>query len=119
MIDLAEWVDEESDPGRHAFRAAVQLVIRSIALSTTLSPVMIMKGGVLLAIRYGSSRFTRDIDFSTWRRIQDIDLPALIAEVEGALLPVSVDNEYGLAIRLQSHEVKPSKRPRYRFRPCR
>ena len=115
MIDLPAWVAAEPQPERRAFRQAVQLVLRAIAQSPTLAPVMIMKGGVLLAIRYQSSRFTTDIDFSTPRRFQDVHLPTLIASVEEALAPVSADNEHGLALRLQSHEVNPPRRPEVNF----
>ena len=115
LIDLPAWVAAEPQPERRAFRQAVQLVLRAIAQSPTLAPVMIMKGGVLLAIRYQSSRFTTDIDFSTPRRFQDVHLPTLIASIEKALAPVSADNEHGLALRLQSHEVKPPHRPEVNF----
>jgi predicted nucleotidyltransferase component of viral defense system len=115
LIDLPAWVDAEQQPERLALRQAVRLVLRAIALSPTLAPIMIMKGGVLLAIRYQSSRFTTDIDFSTRRRFQDVHLPTLLASVEEALAPVSADNEYGLALRLQSHEIKPPHRPEVNF----
>jgi predicted nucleotidyltransferase component of viral defense system len=115
LIDLPAWVAAETQPERRAFRQAVQLVLRAIAQSPTLSPFMIMKGGVLLAIRYQSSRFTTDIDFSTPRRFQDVHLPTFIASIEDALAPVSSDNEHGLALRLQSHEVKPPHRPEASF----
>jgi predicted nucleotidyltransferase component of viral defense system len=107
LIDLAGWVAEEIDPERRAFRQAVQLVLRGIAQSPALSPIMIMKGGVLLAIRYRSTRFTRDIDFSTPRHINEVDVPQFLAAVEEALATVSADNEYGLALRLQRKEVRP------------
>ena len=115
MIDLQAWVDAEEQPDRKPFRQAVQLVLRAIARSPTLSPIMIMKGGVLLALRYRSSRFTRDIDFSTSRTIQNVDVPALLATVEEALAPISADNEHGLALRLQSHEIRPPNRPDMTF----
>lgn len=115
MIDLDAWVGEELDPKRRAFRSAVQLVLRSIANSPALGPAMIMKGGVLLAIRYGSGRFTKDIDFSTSDRIQDVDLDAFLTEMSEAIRSVSADNEYGLAIRLQSHEIKPPNNPTMSF----
>ena len=76
---------------------------------------MIMKGGILLAIRYRSTRYTRDIDFSTSRRFQLQEVPRLLQAVESALAPVSADNEYGLALRLQSHVIKPPPRPDISF----
>ena len=114
-IDLTAWVDEELRPDRKVFRQAVQLVLRAIAQSPNLSAVMIMKGGLLLAVRYHSSRFTRDIDFSTSKRLQEVDLPALLAMIAEALAPVSADNEHAIALRLQSHEIKPPHRPGVNF----
>lgn len=114
-IDLTAWVDEELRPDRKAFRQAVQLVLRAIAQSPNLSAVMIMKGGLLLAVRYHSSRFTRDIDFSTSKRLQEVDLQALLAMIAEALAPVSADNEHAIALRLQSYEIKPPHRPGVNF----
>lgn len=110
-IDLGAWVDAETDPQRREFRQAVRLILRAVANSNDLAPLMVMKGGILLAIRYKSARFTKDVDFSTQRRLQEVHLPALIAEIEAALGPVSSDNEYGLAIGLQSHAINPKNRP--------
>eukprot|EP01136_Pigoraptor_vietnamica_P037468 Opistho-1_new@105449 len=70
---------------------------------------MVMKGGILLAIRYQSSRFTKDVDFSTQQKLQDVDIPTFIAQVKQALELVSIDNDYGLAIALQSHALNPKK----------
>ena len=114
-IDLPLWVESEDDPQRKIFRQSVHLILRDIAQSTTLSPLMVMKGGILLAIRYNSPRFTKDIDFSTSRKIQDVAIPALLADLQDALAPVSADNEYGLALAIQSHEIKPSNRPNVSF----
>lgn len=115
VIDLAAWVDEELRPDRKGFRQAVQLVLRAIAQSPSLSAIMIMKGGLLLAIRYHSSRFTRDIDFSTSKRLQEFDVPMLLTGIGEALASVSADNEYAMALRLQSHEIKPPNRPGVNF----
>jgi len=115
LIDLAAWVEAEADPARRTFRQAIQLVLRAIAQAPDLAPLMIMKGGVLLAIRYGSSRFTRDIDFSTSRRVQEVDIDGLLSAIKDALAPVSAENEYGVALRLQSHELKPPASPSVNF----
>ena len=114
-IDLTAWVDEELLPERKSLRQAVQLVLRAIAQSPNLSAIMIMKGGLLLALRYHSSRFTRDIDFSTSKRLQEFDVPMLLTGIAEALASVSADNEHAMALRLQSHEIKPPNRPEVNF----
>ena len=60
MLDLPRWIEDASDARQRRFREATQLVLRAIARSSDLAPVMIMKGGVLLAIRLGyASRTNR------------------------------------------------------------
>lgn len=114
-INLAEWAAEETDPARKSFRQAVHLILRAIATSEVLSPFMIMKGGILLAIRYHSSRFTKDVDFSTTTPIQQVDIPLLLQKFENSLHPISATNEYGLALSLQSHKIKPPNSPAVSF----
>lgn len=115
QIRLAEWAAEETDPTRRSFRQAMHLILRAIATSEALSPFMIMKGGILLAIRYHSSRFTKDVDFSTTTPMQQVDVPLLLQNIEKSLLLASTDNEYGLALILQSHKINPSNRPEAYF----
>lgn len=69
--------------------------------------MMIMKGGVLLAIRYGSERFTKDVDFSTRETLRDAELQEYLDTLRSALQNVSFDNEYGLALQLQSKKMNP------------
>lgn len=114
QIDLAGWVESERDPSRRQFRQGVHLVLRAVA-NSVLAPQMVMKGGILLAIRYQSERFTKDVDFSTRQRVQDVHIPSLVNSIEQALAPVSADNEYGLALGLQSYELKPPDRPELSF----
>lgn len=114
-IKLAEWAAAETDPARKSFRQAMHLILRAIATSEALSPFMIMKGGILLAIRYHSSRFTKDVDFSTSRHLQQVDVPVLLKNVESSLFPISAENEYGLALSLQSHKINPPNRPEVSF----
>ena len=114
-IDLNAWTDAESDPQRQIFRQAVHLILRGIAQSEELSPIMVMKGGILLAVHYESQRFTTDIDFSTSQRYQEIEVERLLEMMRAALDPVDADNEYGLALRLQSYEIKPPNRPNVSF----
>lgn len=114
-IKLAEWAAKETDPARRSFRQAMHLILRAIATSQALSPFMIMKGGILLAIRYHSSRFTKDVDFSTPTPIQEVDVPLLLKDIERSLLAISAENEYGLALSLQSHKINPPNRPDVSF----
>lgn len=114
-IKLEEWAASEADLTRREFRQAIHLILRAIAQDRSLAPLMIMKGGILLAIRYKSSRFTTDVDFSTPHQLQEIDLQSLLTDVQQALVPVSAENDYGLALALQSHKINPPNRPDVSF----
>lgn len=107
VIDLERWVSAETDPARKTFRQAVHLVLRAIANSHRLAPLMLMKGGSLLAIRYNSQRFTKDIDFSTTQVFSETEAEIFLEDLEEALISADADNEYGLALRIQSTELKP------------
>jgi predicted nucleotidyltransferase component of viral defense system len=70
---------------------------------------MIMKGGMLMAIRYNSTRFTKDADFSTEERYLQGDEKALLAEL---IKRIEVANEslpYDTICRYQRSEIRPSK----------
>ena len=63
-LDIPAWVAKASANKRN-FREAVHIILTAIGQSTALRTKMIMKGGMLMALRYESSRFTKDADFST------------------------------------------------------
>lgn len=107
LIDLNRWVDAEPDPSRKTFRQATHLLLRAIANSHRLAPLMVMKGGTLLAIRYNSPRFTKDIDFSTTNVFADSEVPIFLEDLSEALIDANADNEYGLMLKVQSHALKP------------
>lgn len=64
-VDMEAWVQQAPDKPQRGFREAVHIILESIGRSQHLHARMVMKGGLLMAIRYDSSRYTRDIDFST------------------------------------------------------
>src|SRR3546814_6229251 len=63
-VNIEAWV-EAAPEGQQRFREAVHIILDSIGHSQNLQAKMVMKGGLLMAIRYDSSRFTKDLDFST------------------------------------------------------
>lgn len=102
---LHEWVASAA-PEYLAQYQAMHTVIHAIASSPTLSPKMIMKGGVLLGVYYGSPRFTRDIDFSTADQYRDENKDAFKAALNEALTDAVNALGYNLDCRVQ--QCKPS-----------
>ena len=103
---IEEWI-AEAPADRVAFRQAVHIVLQAIAESEYLKPRMIMKGGILLGLRYRSSRFTEDIDFSTSMRLADIDKETFREELNEALQVTSAELPYQVTCAVQSLSIQP------------
>lgn len=98
-FDIKEWVNQNSD--YLAFRQAVHIILTAIAGTAYLQANMIMKGGILLALSYSSSRFTKDIDFSTSTKRPDFNLDDFRHQLEDSLVNSVESLSYGLDCRVQ------------------
>lgn len=105
-IDLAAWVGE-APAGREEFRQAVHLILTAITGHPLLRKTMVMKGGILMALRYQSTRFTTDIDFSTSLLPAELDGENVRDALAEGLALVTADSEYGLDCRIQRYRVNP------------
>lgn len=103
---IEDWV-EQSPKDRLEFRQAVHIILHAISSSSYLQPKMVMKGGMLLGIRYQSSRFTEDIDFSTAEKLADIDVNEFKEELEEALQVAGDELSYNVRCKVQSLKIQP------------
>lgn len=106
-LDLSSWVARAADDKRH-FREAVHIILSAIGTSRALRTKMVMKGGMLMAIRYGSSRFTRDADFSTRDRYAKGDETGLLAEFDAQMVLANEQFSYDVTCRRQKAEIRPA-----------
>ena len=58
-IKIQDWINQSAE--RVPFRQAVHTILVAITRSDNLRTNMIMKGGILLALGYESTRYTKDI----------------------------------------------------------
>ncbi|WP_431113377.1 nucleotidyl transferase AbiEii/AbiGii toxin family protein [Variovorax paradoxus] len=105
-VDIEAWVTG-APVGQRGFREAVHTILDSIGHSQHLQAKMVMKGGLLLAIRYDSSRYTRDLDFSTSDKYTTESAEAVLSDIRDGLLAAEERLPYGTACRLQSYKVEP------------
>lgn len=105
-LNLQAWVDAAPEDKRQ-FRQAVHLVLLAIGTSVNLRAQMVMKGGMLMAIRYNSVRFTRDADFSTRDLYQVGDEQAIVKDLCRELDLVNADSDYDTICLLQTAKLKP------------
>lgn len=106
-VDIDAWVNSaQSNLAEHAVRRVMRFVLMSVANSPWLKSKMVIKGGVLLALGYGTARHTKDLDFSTHRKIQEEDTGAILEELTKALAAQRA-RDSSILCRVQSHELKP------------
>lgn len=103
---IDDWI-ASAPADRVTFRQAVHIVLQAVASSDYLQPRMIMKGGMLMGLRYQSSRFTEDIDFSTSLRYADIDEVKFREELEESLQVASDELPYQVSCAVQSITIQP------------
>lgn len=107
---LRAWVMGAPSEDQREFREVVHVVLHAISTSTYLQPQMLMKGGVLMSIRYGTGRFTRDVDFSTAGHYRDFEAhqEKFLEELSSALQGSSVAADYQQDCRVQSVDLQPN-----------
>lgn len=114
--DIKDWVEDASTATNQAFRQAVHTILSAIASDRNLKANMILKGGILLAIRYKSHRFTKDIDFSTERkRGAEITEEEIRKSLDSSLVQMVDELDYGLDCLVQSSKLEPSNDPKYTY----
>ena len=104
---IQDWINQSTE--RVPFRQAVHTILVAITRSDALKTNMIMKGGILLALGYESTRYTKDIDFSTAKTLKEFELETFIQELQSALVDAVESLDYGLDCRVQSYKQKPPK----------
>lgn len=105
-VEIEAWV-AQAPQGQQGFREAVHTILDAIGHSQSLSAKMVMKGGLLMAIRYDSSRYTRDLDFSTKDKYTSESADVLLAELQEGLVTAENRLPYDTLCRLQSHKIQP------------
>lgn len=106
LTDIPDWVSR-SGAGERNFRSAVHTILHAIASDPVLSRKLYMKGGILMALRYESPRFTTDIDFSTPEAFEPSHKDEVERLLSKQLSAASEELPYDLECRLQSIRIKP------------
>lgn len=64
-IDMAAWVNlAAADPLKLRDRQVTEIVLTAIGITPALSEGLVLKGGILMSLAFGSARQTGDIDFT-------------------------------------------------------
>jgi predicted nucleotidyltransferase component of viral defense system len=107
-VNIEAWVNESQDASVREFRQAVHTVLTAISDSAELRDSMIVKGAILISVRFHGLRFTKDIDFSTSEKYIMFNEDNFLRELAHKLA-LSVETlNYGLDCRIQRHELRPN-----------
>jgi predicted nucleotidyltransferase component of viral defense system len=112
-FDIKDWVEDAptTRSNEKELRQAVHTILSAIASDSDLKANMILKGGILLAIRYKSHRFTKDIDFSTERPLGgEITEDGIRQSLDSSLVQMVEELDYDLDCRVQSSKLQPKDR---------
>ncbi|WP_323816501.1 nucleotidyl transferase AbiEii/AbiGii toxin family protein [Cellvibrio sp. NN19] len=110
-IKISQWVQSADNDENKEFRAAVHTILSAISAEKELKANMVLKGGILLAIRYQSHRFTKDIDLSTAQTLKDIQPENIAAALDRGLANMVEILDYDLDCRVQAHKLQPANQP--------
>lgn len=103
-----DWIRAAHDnPAEERVRRVMRIILYAVANSPFLKSRMVIKGGVLLALKYGTHRHTRDLDFSTENRVQQEDTDAILEELGRALGNAARTVDPEIRCRVQSHKMQP------------
>ena len=104
---MVAWVAAAPDASTRELRMAVHTILAAVSRAPTLPDLMVLKGGILLALEYQGDRFTRDIDFSTAKTVPEMSVDSVVEELAAALRLQVQMLDYGLDCRIQGHALKP------------
>jgi len=113
--NIRDWVNDVPEGDQRQFREAIHIILSGIANQPALKSSMVIKGGILLAIRYNSHRYTRDIDFSTNQMLGDINKDEIANRLNKSIAIMGESLDYDLECKIQSCKVQPANKSDTQF----
>lgn len=107
-VDLAAWVNEaRADPVKFRARQVTEILLHAVGLSPILRASLVLKGGTLMSLAFGSPRTTQDVDFTA--AADPDDLPDHLRDaLDTALRRATAELGYvDLLCRVQSFKYQP------------
>lgn len=106
ICNLDVWIDEAPE-NRREFRQAICLILVAVSQDPKLRSLMVIKGGILMGIRYRSDRYTTDLDFSAIHHREQFDTEGFELALKRSLAMASAASDNGLDCRVQSYRFNP------------
>ena len=104
-MDINKWVASYKGEEDKRFRKAMHLVLLAISRDKNASHHLVLKGGIVMSLVYGGTRYTSDLDASSILSIDELTPERLERDLSRNLVAAELDVGYGLAFKI--HSVKP------------
>lgn len=115
MKNIEEWIDSAEDNNQKAFRQVIHLILLAISRDESLSQTLIIKGGIVLSLAYGSDRYTTDLDLSSLDNMEKLSKEDLETKLSKSIKAVVALSEYKLELAVQSIKYLPKDPTKVKF----
>lgn len=107
-VDVRAWVEAaRANAPQYRDRQVTEIVLTTIGIAPNLKDTLVLKGGTLMALAFGSERLSADIDFTA--RVEPHGFEERLVEDLNELMPITAIKlgYLDLICRVQSVERKP------------
>lgn len=115
MKNIEEWINRAENHDQKVFRQVIHLILLAISRDDSLSQTLIIKGGIVLSLAYGSDRYTTDLDLSSLDNMEKLSKEDLEAKLSKNIKAVVALSDYKLELIVQSIKYLPKDPTKVKF----
>lgn len=107
MKNIEEWIDRAENDDEKKFRQAIHLILLAVSRDKVLSQNLVIKGGIVLSLAYGSERYTTDLDLSALDNMEVLSKEELELKLGRQITAVVALSDYNLKLLVHSIKYQP------------
>ena len=115
MKSIEEWIDRAENDDEKKFRQAIHLILLAVSRDKVLSQNLVIKGGIVLSLAYGSERYTTDLDLSALDNMEVLSKEELELKLGRQITAVVALSDYNLKLLVHSIKYMPKDPSKVKF----
>jgi hypothetical protein len=115
MKNIEEWIDRAENDDEKKFRQAIHLILLAVSRDKVLSQNLVIKGGIVLSLAYGSERYTTDLDLSSLDNMEVLSKEELESKLSKQIKAVVALSDYNLKLLVHSIKYMPKDPSKVKF----
>lgn len=115
MKNIEEWIDRAENDDEKNFRQAIHLILLAVSRDKVLSQNLVIKGGIVLSLAYGSERYTTDLDLSALDNMDVLSKEELELKLGRQITAVVALSNYNLKLLVHSIKYQPKDPSKVKF----